>query len=228
MQTSDLRKLAEAGVLASRPEPARSKRRRKDVPVNRTSVHITHCILGATIGTAVGTYGYLTALHIFGKRPLVVDHLWWLTILGAIVALFLIKNQMDNIRGTIFTKKEKGKVVPLRIRRRPEVIAAVCLRALAALMLASIIAVGLHLGLAAYGPQLGLRMGATASSIPKIGMDVLLVLFAGAVGLCALIVCELTLRLTQKANFPHLASCLFFTAVLSCSYAMRFIASYVG
>jgi len=194
----------------------------------KTVCYIALLLIGTSIGISSGICSYGGAMSIFGQTNNLLNHLWWISIISAIILISGIKSQMDSIRETVFTEKKAGKVVLLRIRRRHEVIITVAKRVATGLLIAIIIGIALHYGIAHYKP---LITGATpasvisdiskkTSAVPSLGSDVFFVLFTMLATLIMLIAAELSLRITQKEGMPHQASAIFLSATIFSSLTM--------
>ncbi len=207
------------------PKKGAGGRRRNPRPVNRPVFHLTHLILGASVGSTVGYFGYLAARGLFGAKSLVLGHLWWLTIACSIGAMLFIKSQMDSIRETVYVKKVNGQLQQIRVRRRHEVVMTLVKRALIGLLAAAAIVVILHYGILHFRSEVrGLSNG---QLIPAIGEDVFMAFFALVLASASLTVCEMTLRATQKEGFPYIALWLFIPATLASGMTILHVSSLV-
>ena len=196
-------------------------------PVNRTVLHITHMIVGVAIGYFVGGNGYLLARYVHGVSSPIVTNLWWVAMLVIAIEMFVLREIMDTIRETVFIEYVDGQAKETRRRRRHEVVMTIVKRAFVAMTLGSIALYGIyHLG-AANQDKLGwLAPLFSGRGLPPIAQDLLVTLYACVIGFITLVICESTLRSTQKRGFPWQIICLFLPATLgvglACQLFMRF------
>ena len=196
-------------------------------PVNRTVLHITHMTVGVAIGYFVGGNGYLIARWLHGRTSPIVTNLWWVAMLVIAIEMFVLREIMDAIRETVFIEYVDGQAKETRRRRRHEVVMTIVKRTLVVMVLGSVAIYGIyHLGVAHHEKLGWLAPLFSGRGLPPIAQDLLVAVYAAIVGFLTLVICESTLRSTQKRGFPWQIICLFLPAALgvglACQLFMRF------
>jgi hypothetical protein len=203
----------------------KNRRPRDSRTPSKPVCYLTLLLIGTCIGISSGLCGFAGAFTAFGKSNGLLAHLWWISIVGTTLIIIGVKSQMDLIRDTVFTKKQDGKVVHLRVRRRHEVIMTLAKRVAIGLIISTIMTMGLHYIILNYKYLLtGTASGSHPAAIPVIGTDVFFVLFSIFTSIIMLTITELSLRLTQKEGITYQAAAIFLPAAI-CSSLVMFCAS---
>ncbi len=198
-------------------------------PVNRTVLHVTHMIVGVAIGYFVGGNGYLLARWLHGQASLIVNNMWWMAMLVIVIEMFVLREIMDAIRETVFIEYVDGEAKETRRRRRHEVVMTIVKRAIVVMVLGAIVLTGLyHLGLHYKDDFVWLQPLFSGRGLPPIAQELILVFYCLVIGFISLVICESTLRSTQKRGFPWQVICLFIPAALGVGLACQLFSRFAG
>jgi len=198
-------------------------------PVNRTVLHVTHMLVGVAIGFFFASLGYLFAVWQHGGTSRIVTNLWWVAGLTTVIQLFALREAMDAIRETVFVETVDGERRETRRRRRHEVIMALVWRASVAFVLGGLAMGGLyHLSQVYHDELARLSPLFQGRGLPPVFHELMTLVYAFVIGVLTLVLCESTLRSTQKRGFPWQIICLFLPAALGVALAMQLLARFVG
>ena len=197
-------------------------------PVNRTVFHISHIIVGFSIGYMVAANALLAVYSLLKAHALVWKNLWWTSSVMVLVLMFVLREAMDSVRSSVYYEKEQGKLVEVRKRRRHEVMVVLLKRLSVALLLGALVLTAVVKVGTWYAADLGLLNPLfSGKGLPPVGSEIGLGIISFLIAAVTLLFCEMILRGSQRYGFPLQVLCLFLPSACGVSFAMLSLVTFI-